>query len=222
MFFCSLETGKFVRLIIVCIFCRCKTFLHNVCEEESIRNVFSCPRGCGIFCYFLQNSSTHGGAFVYLFAGYWKPISIYIPGGCRGLLWLVHCTRGRVVRLGELLQTFVIRLWTFEEWIVQIPPHVGLKWCLNYLPHRRIYLSNAGVSKTQTTDLENADLEKKKKRRTKGLFITLASKGCFCVCATSVFFTSLFARTAFSSSAFSSSRSGHRFYNSFAWRLKNA
>ena len=74
------------------------------------------------------------------------------------------------------------------------------------LPHRRIYPSNAGVSKTQTTDLENADLEKKKKRPTKGLFITLASKGCFCVCATSVFFRSLFARTAFSSPAFSSSR----------------
>ena len=37
--------------------------------------------------------------------------------------------------------------------------------------------SRTGVSKTQTTDLE-----KKKKRRTKGLeFITLASKGCFCV-----------------------------------------
>jgi len=80
------------------------------------------------------------------------------------------------------------------------PPPLGLKWCSNALPHRRIYLSNAGVSKTQATDLENADLEKKKKRRTKGLFITLASKGCFCVCATSVFFRSLFARTAFSSS----------------------
>ena len=36
--------------------------------------------------------------------------------------------------------------------------------------------------------LENADLEKKKKRRTKGLkFITLASKGSFCLCATSAF-----------------------------------
>ena len=58
-----------------------------------------------------------------------------------------------------------------------------------------------GVSKTQTTDLENADLEKKKKRRTKGLkFITLASKDCFCVCDMSVFSRSLFARSAFSSS----------------------
>ena len=48
----------------------------------------------------------------------------------------------------------------------------------------------------ENADLENADLEKKKKRRTKGLkFITLASKGCFCVCDTSVF-----SRSAFSSS----------------------
>ena len=63
--------------------------------------------------------------------------------------------------------------------------------------------SNRGVSKTQTTDLENADLEKKKKRRTKGLkFITLASKGCFCVCATSVFSRSSFSRSALSKSAF--------------------
>ena len=62
-----------------------------------------------------------------------------------------------------------------------------------------------GVSKTQATDLENADLEKKKKRRTKGLkFITLSSKGCFCICDTSVFSRSLFARSAFSRSAFSS------------------
>ena len=54
--------------------------------------------------------------------------------------------------------------------------------------------------------IENADLEKKKKRRTKGLeFITLASKGCFCVCDTSVFSRSLFARSAFSRSAFSRS-----------------
>ena len=52
-------------------------------------------------------------------------------------------------------------------------------------------------------DLENADLEKKK-RLTKGLkFITLASKSCFCVCAMSVFYRSLFARSAFSRSAFS-------------------
>ena len=54
---------------------------------------------------------------------------------------------------------------------------------------------------------ENADLQKKKKRRTRGLkFITLASKGCFCVCDTSVFSRSLFARSAFSRPAFSSSR----------------
>ena len=40
----------------------------------------------------------------------------------------------------------------------------------------------------ENADLENADLQKKKKRRIKGLkFITLASKGCFCVCDTSVF-----------------------------------
>ena len=58
-----------------------------------------------------------------------------------------------------------------------------------------------GVSKTQTTDLE-----KKKKRGTKGLkFITLGSKGCFCVCAMSVFYRSLFATSAFSRSVFSSS-----------------
>ena len=53
-----------------------------------------------------------------------------------------------------------------------------------------------GVSKTQTTDLE-----KKKKRRTKGLkFIKLGSKGCFCICTMSVFYRSLFATGAFSSS----------------------
>ena len=67
---------------------------------------------------------------------------------------------------------------------------------------RRRGCLSSGVSKTQTTDLENADLEKRNKRRTKGLkFITLASKGCFCVCDTSVFSRSLFARSAFSRSA---------------------
>ena len=55
------------------------------------------------------------------------------------------------------------------------------------------------TSKTQT-------LQRKKKRRTKGLkFIRLASKNWFCVCAMSVFYRSLFARSAFSRSAFSRS-----------------
>ena len=54
----------------------------------------------------------------------------------------------------------------------------------------------------ENADLENADLQKRKKRRTRGFkFITLASKGCFCVCDTSVFSRSLFARSAFSRSA---------------------
>ena len=75
-----------------------------------------------------------------------------------------------------------------------------------------------GVSKTQTTDLENADLEKKKKRRTKGLkFITLASKDCFCVCDMSVFSRSLFARSAFSSSRKQRPRKHRRITNT----LKN-
>ena len=82
---------------------------------------------------------------------------------------------------------------------------------LSFAQRRQISLKCEGVSKTQTTDLENADLEKKKKRLTKGLkFITLASKGCFCICDTSVFSRSLFARSAFSRSAFSSSRKHRR------------
>ena len=66
----------------------------------------------------------------------------------------------------------------------------------NFSNQKERSLKNMGVSKTQTTDLENADLEnadleKKKKRRTKGLkFITLASKSCFCGCTMSVFYRS--------------------------------
>ena len=34
------------------------------CIGKFISNIFSCPRGWGISCYFPQNISPHGGAFV--------------------------------------------------------------------------------------------------------------------------------------------------------------
>ena len=35
-------------------------------KDKFIRNISSCPRGSGIFRYLLQNTSSHGGAFVSL------------------------------------------------------------------------------------------------------------------------------------------------------------
>ena len=82
LFRCSLETSKFVRLIIACIHC------------WGIWNIFSCPRGRAFSTISCKNISPHGGA-IFTFCTLLKTNPHLYPGVRVGEVLLGKCGWGK-------------------------------------------------------------------------------------------------------------------------------